>query len=303
MEGQVCFRAGCSMQGLQIPVAVYTSNEPDCSVTGGFVYRGRQSPGLRGAYLFADFCSGRIRALRRQGGQWSSSIVLAPGGNFTTFGEDEAGELYIANGNGQLLRFEGSRAPRLAPSGVGNAASFEPGIVAGSLTTLFAPGLRDDPGVASAPGLPLPTALEGVSVTVNGAPVPIHSLANANGVEQVTFQPPFDLGGSAATVAVSRDGFASASVQVPAPAAQPGVYNVVVHNADYTLVTPERPLARGEYAFVYAAGLGPVSNPPPAGAAAPAAPLAELIGEIGLTIGGVPCEVRSRSLSCETYCT
>ena len=69
MEGAHCFVAGCSTQDLTLPVAEYTHAE-GCSVTGGFVYRGRVSPGLRGMFLYGDYCSGRIWGVERQGTQW-----------------------------------------------------------------------------------------------------------------------------------------------------------------------------------------------------------------------------------------
>src|SRR5947209_4766467 len=47
MEGMHCFRSGCSTQGLVLPVAEYT-HASGCSITGGFIYRGLVSPGMRG---------------------------------------------------------------------------------------------------------------------------------------------------------------------------------------------------------------------------------------------------------------
>ena len=299
MEGLVCYRAGCSMQGLALPVAVYRHENGDCSVTGGHVYRGRLSPGLRGAYIYADYCTGRMRVLRHENGQWLGGVALSSAGQITTFGEDEAGEIYAANGGaGTLLRIEGSRAPRIPASGIVNAATFSPGLVAGSLTTVFVAGVLDDPGAVSAPSIPLPPVLGGVSVTVNGVAAPILSVANTNGSEQVTFQAPFDPGsGATASIVVSRAGFSSAPVAVPILNVQPGVYPVVVHNADYSLVTEQRPLQRNEYAFVYAAGLGRVSNPPATGAAASASPLSEAVENVRVTLDGVPCQVQFAGLA------
>ena len=120
--------------------------------------------------------------------------------------------------------------------------------------------------------LPLPASLGDVSVSVNGINAPIHVIANRNGQEQVNFQVPFEATGTTATVVVTRAGAASSPVQVQLFAAQPAVYTldgseaVAVHNADYTLVTAERPLDRNEYAFIYASGLGRVSNSPATGA-------------------------------------
>ena len=98
MEGMHCYQAGCRTQGLTLPVAEYTHTAGDCSVTGGFMYRGRQSPGLRGLYFYGDYCSGTIWALEPQGTAWSNRLVLSSGFAITTFGEDEAGEIYVADG-------------------------------------------------------------------------------------------------------------------------------------------------------------------------------------------------------------
>jgi uncharacterized protein (TIGR03437 family) len=268
-------------------------------VTGGFIYRGNQSPGLRGTYLFADYCTGRLRALRREGGQWVSSVALEHGGQITTFGEDEDGEMYAADAsNGSLFRIEGSSVPRIAASGIVNAASFAPGLVAGSLATLYATGLLDNPGVVSATSLPLSTTLAGVSVRVNGVAAPILAIANMNGSEQVNFQVPFEAAGRAtASVTVSRAGGASAPVDATMFSVQPGLYDVVVHNADFTLVTAQHPLAPDEFAFVYAAGIGRVSNPPATGSAATASPLSMAVEEVRVTIAGISCEVQFAGLA------
>ncbi len=69
-----------------------------CSVTGGFVYRGSAYPNLRGHYIYADYCSGRVWSLRPDGrGGWINTEWLdGPNNEFSTFGEDERGELYLA---------------------------------------------------------------------------------------------------------------------------------------------------------------------------------------------------------------
>ena len=60
-------------------------------MTGGYVYRGRALPELRGTYLFADFCSGEIFGLR----EGRRTILLDSDLAIASFGEDEAGELYV----------------------------------------------------------------------------------------------------------------------------------------------------------------------------------------------------------------
>ena len=305
MEGLHCYQAGCQMQGLTRPVAEYTHAAGGCSVSGGFVYRGRVSPGLRGIYLYGDYCSGRIWGVERQGNGWANRELLASGFTITTFGEDEAGEVYVANaGNGSVHHIEGSRAPRLTAAGVVNAASFAGGMVAGSLATAFAYGVRDDPGTVAADRVPLPNMLAGVSVTVAGVAAPVYSVSHVNGQEQVNFQVPFAVAGRpTAAVIVTRDGQASASVDVPVSAIQPGVYTsggsqaIVVHNSDYTLATTARPLERDEFAFLYVSGLGAVANAPADGAGAPVSPPATAMADVRVTLGGLPCEVQFAGLA------
>jgi uncharacterized protein (TIGR03437 family) len=225
--------------------------------------------------------------------------LLASGFNVTTFGEDEAGEMYVANAaNGTVHHIEGSRAPRFSASGVVNAASFVAGIVPGSLATVFVAGVRDDAGDVIAEAVPLPTTVAGVSVTVAGTAAPVYSVANIDGRERVTFQVPSLLAGQkTAAVIVTRDGQASKAVDVPVAEFQPGVFTidgtqaVIVHGADLTLATAERPLGRGEVAALYASGLGAVLNTPVDGAAGPVSPLATALAQVGVTIGGTSCDV------------
>lgn len=97
MEGALCFAPSvdCDQAGLQLPLAEYDHSE-GCSVTGGYVYRGNQIPSFRGAYIYADFCSGRIWALRYEGNSVTRHNLLTDSDlAITSFGEDLAGNLYI----------------------------------------------------------------------------------------------------------------------------------------------------------------------------------------------------------------
>jgi len=110
MEGSRCFASpACDLGGLTLPVAEYTHAQ-GCSVTGGMVYRGAASPTLRGVYFYGDFCSGRIWGLRREGASWRNRVLLETDLSIVSFGEDEAGEVYVVDHNGDLFRLR-SDAP------------------------------------------------------------------------------------------------------------------------------------------------------------------------------------------------
>jgi glucose/arabinose dehydrogenase len=101
MEGMHCFpdSANCQKQGLTLPIAEYDHGQ-GCSITGGYVYRGSQYPALDGTYFYGDYCSGTIWALRPNGSGWRSTPVLDTGLAISSFGEDQAGELYVTDLNG-----------------------------------------------------------------------------------------------------------------------------------------------------------------------------------------------------------
>jgi glucose/arabinose dehydrogenase len=105
-EGFHCYPSGdpCAPDGLIPPVTEYDHGS-GCSVTGGVVYRGSAVPTLVGGYLFADYCSGNIWAIDPAASKVDEpTIVLESGRSISSFGEDEGGEVYVADLEGELLR-------------------------------------------------------------------------------------------------------------------------------------------------------------------------------------------------------
>ncbi len=103
-EGFAPYRGGQDSPAFTPPIYHY-GHDLGCSVTGGYVYRGAAIPGLVGRYLYADFCSGTIWALHRNAeGAWVNETVLESGLNITSFGEDEAGELYVLHRPGVIFK-------------------------------------------------------------------------------------------------------------------------------------------------------------------------------------------------------
>lgn len=107
MEGQSCFNAAtCDQTGLTLPIVDYTHVGGNCSVTGGYVYRGAEIPQWNGIYFYGDYCSGRMWALAPDGsGGWANAEILDSDLVLSSFGEDEAGELYALDyGSGTIYR-------------------------------------------------------------------------------------------------------------------------------------------------------------------------------------------------------
>jgi hypothetical protein len=107
MEGSECFGGGlCDQSGLTLPALDYDHGE-GCSVIGGYVYRGRAMPGLRGAYFYSDFCAGWLRSFRWAGGTIGDQRqydLIDPSELVTSFGEDADGELYMTTEAGNVYR-------------------------------------------------------------------------------------------------------------------------------------------------------------------------------------------------------
>jgi glucose/arabinose dehydrogenase len=100
-EGSYCFyTTTCDSTGLTDPIVAYDRHQ-GIAVTGGYVYRGQQVPALYGAYLFGDYGTGRIWAAARDtGSAWTTTPMTRFDGLLSSFGEDEAGELYLTDLSG-----------------------------------------------------------------------------------------------------------------------------------------------------------------------------------------------------------
>lgn len=97
MEAAHCFETStCDRTGLVLPVIEY-DHSAGCSVTGGYVYRGFRYAALRGIYFYGDYCSGVISGATQTTSGFTTQALLPAGFHISTFGEDDAGELYVAD--------------------------------------------------------------------------------------------------------------------------------------------------------------------------------------------------------------
>ncbi len=108
MEGAHCFdgTTTCNTTGLTPPIAEYDHSAGDCSITGGYAHRAPGATATAGMYIFGDYCSGRIWGLRQGTNGWERGIVAqAAAFAVASFGEDEAGSLYVTDrGAGSIYR-------------------------------------------------------------------------------------------------------------------------------------------------------------------------------------------------------
>lgn len=112
MEGLHCFEppSNCVETGLILPIKQYGHDAGNCSITGGYIYRGKLQPELEAAYIYGDFCSGRIWMLRYENRDLlADSLIIQAPFNISSFGVDQNNQLYILDHNGgQIYRFSGS---------------------------------------------------------------------------------------------------------------------------------------------------------------------------------------------------
>jgi uncharacterized protein (TIGR03437 family) len=182
------------------------------------------------------------------------------------------------------------QGPLISPGGIVNAASLMPvdrtphGIAPGSIATIFGQNLAPSP--TQAQSYPLPTSLNGTTVSVNGIAVPLFYVSP----EQINFQVPSYLstrtskGYPTATVEVSTGaGKAAASMDLwyvgfgffTLDGSGCGRGAVLNLNPDGTtsVNSPFNSVSPGSYLILFGTGLGPVDRPPSDGSAAPLNPL------------------------------
>ena len=108
MEGRHCHipSTGCKTTGKVLPILEYTQESNGrCAVTGGYVYRGSRIPALVGYYVYGDYCSGEIWAIKANSSYPPQRITLAGPGSgrrISSFGESATGELFVVDLGGTI---------------------------------------------------------------------------------------------------------------------------------------------------------------------------------------------------------
>ncbi|MBS1789765.1 MAG: PQQ-dependent sugar dehydrogenase [Acidobacteria bacterium] len=165
LEGTSCTNLGpasCVGGNFIPPLYEYTHQSGRCSVTGGYVYRGTRGTLTPGTYIFGDYCTGEI-FLRENG---SVRMALDSPYSISSFGEDEAGELYLVHlgsgTNGVVYRIANPNTPAEQLASV-SAANYHSPLAQEFITAAFGANLAVVPQSGSSP---LPTNLGGTQVMV-----------------------------------------------------------------------------------------------------------------------------------------
>jgi len=188
--------------------------------------------------------------------------------------------------------FNRQTAPVLNEGGTVNGASYSQSISAGQIASVFGTNLAGAPHAAAS--MPLPSSLEGVTVTLNDRPVPLFYVSPF----QINFQVPWELADHAnAEIRVTVDGVGSEPATVSLSTYGPGIFAGAIVGQDGSLVTADRPAIPGEYLSVYCTGLGPVTNVPVTGHEPSPRQLAVTLAPVEVWIGGAAAEVSYAGLA------
>ena len=155
---------------------------------------------------------------------------------------------------------------------VTDAAAYGPRVAPGSLATIFGTGLAS--GTDSASAFPLPTTLDGASVTMGGISAPLVYASPT----QINFQVPSSVQSGSVALVVNGPGGASASFTVTVTASAPALFQSSVNGSS-------APAASGSVISVYLTGIGAVNNAVADGTPASASPLETATATFSATIG------------------
>lgn len=118
--------SACNINGYTCPIFEYVSTGR-CSITGGYIYRGARSAVPVGVYIYGDFCTGEILQLSPAGSGGTESLLLDTSNNdLSSFGEDEAGELYVVKLNNTVQRIANTPAPPACTMSISSASQSFP---------------------------------------------------------------------------------------------------------------------------------------------------------------------------------
>lgn len=182
LEGTRCTNNGpasCSTPGFIPPIFEYTHTGGRCSITGGYVYRGAKSSLPPGSYIYGDYCTGEIFLLIGT----TQQRLLDTNLNISSFGEDEAGEIYVVGLGGTLHRIKNPNATPPPPPSFAIANALLRHRKTGEIlqpVTIRPNGKKFDLVVRESSAAPVPQS-QGASLYVNGVQLNTEYTTNETG--------------------------------------------------------------------------------------------------------------------------
>jgi uncharacterized protein (TIGR03437 family) len=204
------------------------------------------------------------------------------------------GAVYVADNGNNVIRLltPVAQTPAINAGGVVNDASYSAPVAPGSIAAVFGDFFLASS--STSPAVPLSTSLQTLSFTFGSTAAPLYFVSGG----QVNMQIPWELAGQAsASLTATLNGTASAAQSVTIAPFAPAIFSTnsqgtgpgAILDSNYNLVDASNPTTAGTtIILIYCTGLGPVSNPPATGAAAPSSgPTSDTTSPVTVTIGGV----------------
>jgi uncharacterized protein (TIGR03437 family) len=218
-EGTRCTGNGpapCTPGNYIMPLVEYNHSGGRCSVTGGYVYRGTRGTLPVGSYVFGDYCTGEIYLFNNN----AMSVLLDTSFQIASFGEDEAGEIYVVSLGGSILRIATAAAATAVSAANYRGESLAPESIVAAFGQNFSTATQAAPNNQS-----LPTTLAGASVRVTDAAGTARS-AQLFYVSptQINFMIPPGTATGAATIAFTNTNGASSTGAVNVASVSPGLF-------------------------------------------------------------------------------
>jgi hypothetical protein len=98
--------SGCTGTDYLFPIWEYDHSGGNCSITGGYIYRGMRRPELTGTYVYGDYCSRKIWSLDYSGTNLINTLVNTASASILSFGVDMNNEFYILCSSGKIYEFQ-----------------------------------------------------------------------------------------------------------------------------------------------------------------------------------------------------
>jgi glucose/arabinose dehydrogenase len=102
-EGNHRFNDDQSPDGATPPIYEYAHGDAGCSISGGVRYRGAAIPELVGWYVYGDYCSGQVRALKITGNAVTDEVTLGHVASISAVNEAPDGELLVLSVAGPVF--------------------------------------------------------------------------------------------------------------------------------------------------------------------------------------------------------